>query len=167
MDKKYFVYIGLVVIIIIIFYIAGSNKHNDIIKNQNTNNALSNNTMGTTTNLNNNEATNVDKSQLKIEDLIIGSGKETKNGDKIEVNYIGTLTNGQKFDSSYDRKQTFEFTLGNHEVIQGWDQGIIGMKEGGKRKLTIPPELAYGNKNIGPIAANSTLVFEVELIKIK
>ncbi|OGM37687.1 peptidylprolyl isomerase, partial [Candidatus Woesebacteria bacterium RIFCSPHIGHO2_12_FULL_38_9] len=75
---------------------------------------------------------------MKIEDLKVGTGKEAKSGNKVSVNYLGTLTDGTKFDSSYDRNQPFRFGLGAGEVIPGWDQGVVGMKEGGKRKLTIP-----------------------------
>lgn len=104
---------------------------------------------------------------LKIEDLKVGDGTEAKIGSTISVNYLGTLTDGTKFDSSYDRSQPFEFTLGQGQVIQGWDQGIAGMKVGGKRRLTIPPSLAYGDQATGPIPANSTLIFEVELLEVK
>lgn len=96
----------------------------------------------------------------------VGTGQEAKTGDTVTVNYIGTLTNGKKFDSSYDRKQPFTFTLGAGQVIQGWDQGVVGMKVGGKRKLTIPPELGYGDAPQGTIPANSTLVFEIELLSV-
>jgi len=105
---------------------------------------------------------------LKTEDLIIGNGKEAVSGKLVSVNYVGTLLNGKKFDSSYDRNQSFDFALGGGQVIKGWDLGIIGMRVGGKRKLTISPELAYGEREIpGLIPANSTLVFEVELLDVK
>ena len=105
---------------------------------------------------------------LKIEDIKIGGGIEAKAGNIVTVNYLGTLLNGTKFDSSYDRGQPFSFLLGGRQVIPGWDEGLIGMKVGGKRKLTIPPALAYGEKEIpGAIPANSTLIFEVELLGIK
>jgi FKBP-type peptidyl-prolyl cis-trans isomerase len=106
---------------------------------------------------------------LKYVEMAPGTGKEAKSGNDVEVHYTGWLTNGKKFDSSVDRKETFKFKLGAGMVIKGWDEGVAGMKEGGKRKLTIPPELAYGNKAVGGnlIPANSTLVFEVELIKVK
>lgn len=105
-------------------------------------------------------------SDLKIEDLKVGKGSEAKTGDTIKVNYLGTLTSGTKFDSSYDRNEPFEFTLGQGQVIQGWEQGFIGMKVGGKRKLTIPPQLGYGDQAVGTIPANSTLIFEVELLEV-
>lgn len=105
---------------------------------------------------------------LKIEDLVIGDGKEAVLGKIVSVNYVGTLLDGKKFDSSYDRNQSFEFALGGGQVIKGWDLGVVGMKVGGKRKLTIAPELAYGEREIpGAIPANSTLVFEVELLNVK
>ncbi len=104
---------------------------------------------------------------LTIEDVTVGIGLEAVAGKKITVNYLGTLLNGTKFDSSYDRGVPFQFTLGTGEVIKGWDEGFAGMKIGGKRKLTISPELGYGSAAIGTIPANSTLVFEVELLKVE
>jgi FKBP-type peptidyl-prolyl cis-trans isomerase len=106
--------------------------------------------------------------ELKIEDEVVGTGAEAKAGDTVEVNYLGTLTDGTKFDSSYDRNQTFKFTLGAGEVIEGWDKGFAGMKVGGKRKLTIPSDMAYGDSGIsGAIPGGATLVFEVELVSVK
>jgi peptidylprolyl isomerase len=105
--------------------------------------------------------------QVKTEDLQVGTGKEAQNGNKLTVNYVGTLTDGTKFDSSYDRKEPFTFTLGEGQVIKGWDEGLLGMKEGGKRRLTIPPSLAYGESGSGPIPPNSTLIFEIELLKVE
>ncbi|HSH31911.1 MAG TPA: FKBP-type peptidyl-prolyl cis-trans isomerase [Candidatus Saccharimonadales bacterium] len=117
---------------------------------------------------NNQEATMADSAQqLQISDLAVGSGAEATAGQKVSVHYTGTLTNGTKFDSSLDRGQPFEFTLGAGDVIKGWDQGVAGMKVGGKRKLVIPPELGYGAQSVGTIPANSTLVFEIELLGIQ
>ncbi len=109
------------------------------------------------------------KSGLKYVEQKAGDGKEAKAGDTVSVHYTGTLTNGKKFDSSRDRNEPFRFNLGAGKVIKGWDEGVAGMKEGGKRKLIIPPDLAYGNRDVGNglIPANSTLIFEVELIKVK
>ena len=105
---------------------------------------------------------------LKYEDLKEGTGDEAKKGDTVEVHYTGWLTDGKKFDSSVDRKKPFPFKLGAGKVIKGWDEGVAGMKVGGKRKLTIPPELGYGKEGFpGAIPPNAVLIFEVELLKIK
>ena len=103
---------------------------------------------------------------LKYIDEVVGTGKTPKTGDKVKVHYTGTLEDGTKFDSSLDRNQPFEFPLGVGRVIKGWDQGIASMRVGGKRKLIIPPELAYGTRAVGSIPANSILFFDVELIEV-
>lgn len=105
--------------------------------------------------------------QLQSTDIVVGTGDEAVAGKSVSVNYLGTLTDGTKFDSSYDRNQPFEFKLGGGQVIQGWDQGVAGMKVGGKRKLVIPSSLGYGASANGSIPANSTLVFEIELLAVK
>ncbi len=108
------------------------------------------------------------KSGLKYQELKVGTGGTAKAGDTVVVHYTGWLKNGKKFDSSLDRKEPIEFKLGDGEVIKGWDEGLAGMKEGGKRKLIIPPDLAYGEKGRGKvIPPNAELTFEVELVKIK
>jgi FKBP-type peptidyl-prolyl cis-trans isomerase FkpA len=108
------------------------------------------------------------KSGLKYEDLKVGDGAEAKAGDTVEVHYTGWLKDGKKFDSSVDRKEPFSFKLGAGRVIKGWDEGVAGMKVGGKRKLIIPPELGYGARGAGNvIPPNAELTFEVELLKIK
>ncbi len=104
---------------------------------------------------------------LKIEDLVEGSGPEAANKQTVQVHYTGWLTDGTKFDSSLDRNQTFTFTLGTRQVIRGWDEGVLGMKQGGKRRLTVPGPMAYGSRGYpGLIPPNATLVFEVELVAI-
>lgn len=101
-------------------------------------------------------------------DLKVGTGRAVKSTDTVKVHYLGTLLNGKKFDASYDRKEPFEFQMGVGAVIKGWDDGIVGMKVGGKRRLVIPPALAYGPEQKGEsIPPNSVLVFEVELLGIK
>jgi FKBP-type peptidyl-prolyl cis-trans isomerase len=106
-------------------------------------------------------------SALSIEDVVVGDGKTAEPGKVVTVHYTGYLTDGAKFDSSVDRKKPFEFILGMGQVIKGWDQGVASMRVGGKRKLTIPPELGYGGRAVGPIPANSTLIFDVELLDVK
>ena len=104
-------------------------------------------------------------SGLIIEEITVGSGAEANAGQEVTVHYTGWLTNGQKFDSSKDRGDPFVFPLGGGRVIRGWDEGVAGMKIGGTRKLTIPPDLGYGARGAGGvIPPNATLVFEVELL---
>lgn len=105
-------------------------------------------------------------SGLKIQDLRVGKGKVAQSGQSVSVNYRGTLQNGKLFDQSYGRGP-FDFNLGAGQVIRGWDEGVAGMREGGKRKLIVPSKLGYGETGTpgGPIPPNATLIFEVELIK--
>ena len=106
-------------------------------------------------------------SGLIVEDINIGEGAAAAAGQKVTVHYTGWLTNGTKFDSSKDRNDPFVFPLGGGRVIKGWDEGVLGMKVGGKRKLTIPPALGYGSRGAGSvIPPNATLVFEVELLGV-
>ena len=105
---------------------------------------------------------------MQVTDIVVGTGTEAVAGKKVSVHYVGTLTDGKKFDSSRDRNEAFSFELGIGRVIKGWDQGVAGMKVGGKRKLVIPPELGYGARGFPPlIPSNSTLVFEVELLDVR
>ena len=106
------------------------------------------------------------ESGLTIIDIVLGEGEEAMSGQTVTVNYTGTLENGEQFDTSIGRAP-FSFPLGSGRVIKGWEEGVAGMKVGGKRKLTIPPELGYGSRGAGNvIPANATLIFEVELLKV-
>jgi hypothetical protein len=105
---------------------------------------------------------------LVIKDVTVGKGREARAGDKLEVHYVGTLNDGTQFDSSRTRNTPFTFTIGKGMVIKGWEQGLLGMKVGGRRKLTIPPDLAYGDRGVpGTIPAKSTLNFDIELLSIQ
>ncbi|MGA9980834.1 MAG: FKBP-type peptidyl-prolyl cis-trans isomerase [Candidatus Sulfotelmatobacter sp.] len=104
---------------------------------------------------------------LQYWDIRVGTGEVAKDGDKVKVHYTGWLTTGKKFDSSVDAHQPFDFTIGHGEVIKGWDEGVAGMKVGGKRQLRIPPDLAYGEAGHPPqIPQNATLIFDVQLLKV-
>ncbi len=118
------------------------------------------------------QAENLLKTKMNSEDIVVGTGAEAKSGNTVTVNYTGTFTDGNKFDSNVDPKfrhvEPFSFLLGAGQVIKGWDLGVAGMKVGGKRKLTIPPELAYGAAGApGAIPPNSTLLFTVEFLDVK
>ena len=106
---------------------------------------------------------------LQYQDVVIGTGQEAKNGDAIAAHYLGTLEDGAKFDSSYDRGQPFAFILGKGSVIKGWDIGVAGMKVGGKRKLIIPSDLGYGARGVsgGQIPPNAILLFDIELVGVQ
>ena len=149
---KYLYYIGAgVLVLVAIYFFVGYSNNNSAQQANNT-------------------ANNAKKMEgLKVETLKEGTGdKAAATGSVISVHYVGTLTDGTKFDSSIDRNKPFQFTLGAGQVIKGWDQGLMGMKVGEKRKLTIPSDKAYGDKGItGLIPPKSTLIFEVELLEIK
>lgn len=106
----------------------------------------------------------VDK--LIVDDVVIGNGTEAAVGDTVSVHYIGTLQNGQEFDNSNKRGQPFSFTIGEGRVIKGWEEGVVGMKVGGKRILVIPAAMGYGSKGYGPIPGGATLIFSIELLKV-
>ncbi len=107
-------------------------------------------------------------SGLQYEDIVVGTGASPSQGKTVSVHYTGTLTNGTKFDSSRDKGQPFQFVIGVGQVIKGWDEGVMSMKVGGRRKLTIPPQLGYGARGAGSvIPPNATLVFDVELLDVK
>ncbi len=154
--KAIYIVVGLLVLIIWYFLLTSGGSENLQKEKEDT----TQQTMDTNT------AT--DSAQLKIEDIKVGEGKEVTAGDTVVMHYSGTLTDGTKFDSSYDRGEPFETRIGVGSVIQGWDMGVPGMKVGGKRKLTIPPQLGYGESGAGAaIPPNATLIFEVELLEIK
>lgn len=108
-----------------------------------------------------------DVTELQVTDVTAGDGAEAKAGDCLVVKYYGTLTDGTRFDDNFTTDQAFAFTLGGGQVIQGWDQGLVGLKEGGTRRLVIPASLGYGDQASGSIPANSPLIFEVKLLSIK
>jgi FKBP-type peptidyl-prolyl cis-trans isomerase len=108
-----------------------------------------------------------DAQQLKVEDIKVGTGAAAVAGKTVTAHYTGTLLDGTKFDSSKDRGRPFSFKLGAGQVIRGWDEGVVGMREGGVRKLTVPPHMGYGDRAAGKIPPNSTLLFEIELIKVE
>jgi peptidylprolyl isomerase len=106
-------------------------------------------------------------SGLEYHDVTVGTGPSPQRGQTVTVQYTGTLTNGTKFDSSRDRDEPFQFQIGVGQVIKGWDEGVMGMKVGGRRLLRIPPDLAYKDADMGVIPPNSTLLFDVELLSVK
>ncbi|OGE33554.1 peptidylprolyl isomerase [Candidatus Daviesbacteria bacterium RIFCSPLOWO2_02_FULL_41_8] len=155
---KKIVYIGIVVLLVAgIIYTLTKGKKEENVSTQDSNIPITQASPSATS-----------SAELKIEDIKEGTGSAVKSGDIITIHYSGTLLNGTKFDSSYDRGQPFQTQIGVGQVIKGWDQGLIGMKVGGKRKLTIPPDLAYGERGAGAvIPPNATLIFDLELLDIK
>ena len=146
-QTKYLIGLAIILVILLIFYFLPKKEE--------------------TSSVGQNQQLKIMENGLKIEDIKTGNGAEAKAGNTITAHYTGTLLDGTKFDSSLDRGQPFSFELGAGRVISGWDQGVLGMKVGGKRKLTIPPDLAYGANGFPPvIPANATLTFEVTLLKI-
>ncbi len=105
---------------------------------------------------------------VKVDDIVEGTGPTAENGDWVEIHYTGSLEDGTVFDSSVGKQETLEFQVGRGGVIPGMSKGVLGMKEGGKRKITIPPDLGYGERGAPPvIPANATLIFEIDLMKVK
>ncbi len=155
--KNKFIIVLIILILIVIgtyFLAQGSPKNSEAALSQ-------------SVNQDQNNSINYGIQDMKIETLQEGAGDVVKVGDTITVNYVGTLLDGTKFDSSIDRGQPFQFTPGQNSVIQGWELGVIGMKVGEKRKLTIPPELGYGANGAGEvIPPNATLIFEIDLLSI-
>lgn len=104
---------------------------------------------------------------LKKDDVVVGSGDLAVSGSRVTVHYTGYFTDKKVFDSSVGRNEPFQFVLGAGQVIKGWDEGVVGMRVGGKRVLTVPPELGYGSTDYGPIPGGSTLIFDIELLKVE
>ncbi len=116
---------------------------------------------------NTNNTTTQMQSGFSAKDVVVGGGALAEKGTIVTAHYAGKLTNGQVFDSSYDRNTPIKFILGAGQVIRGWDEGLVGMREGGKRVLTIAPDYGYGAQAVGAIPANSVLVFEIELVDVE
>jgi peptidylprolyl isomerase len=113
------------------------------------------------------QPTGTPPTDLVTHDVVVGEGTAARPGDHVHVHYVGvSFSSGKQFDSSWDRGAPFDFPLGARRVIQGWDFGVPGMREGGRRKLVIPPSMGYGERGMGPIAPNETLVFVVDLVKV-
>lgn len=166
MTQKYQTYIGVAValaVVVLFFVFMGGRPESittEIGSDMNVAGALgSNQTTGTTQGMN-------DVTELMIQDVVVGTGAEAKAGNTVTVEYVGAFTDGNVFDTSRGR-EPFTFSLGAGQVIKGWDQGVAGMKVGGKRILLIPSSLGYGATGAGPIPPNTTLMFEVELLEVK
>lgn len=153
-------YIGVAVAIAVVGFLLFGTQFWGLFSN---NSVVTGSSAATSTNT---TTMDIPASGVKTEDITVGTGPTAKAGDNVTVNYVGMLTDGKVFDSSYDRGEPFTFTLGSNQVIRGWDIGVEGMKVGGKRRLIIAPDYGYGNQNVGPIPANSPLVFEVELLNV-
>ncbi len=150
MSKK--TWIAVAVAVLVVFGLLGGNLINNMFSNQETNQ----------------KEEMAKQEQVQINDVIIGTDVEAIAGKKITVHYTGVFADGKKFDSSRDPgREPFIFTLGAGQVIQGWDIGVQGMRVGGKRILVVPPSFGYGANDYGPIPGNSTLIFEVELLKVE
>ncbi|MFY9484056.1 MAG: FKBP-type peptidyl-prolyl cis-trans isomerase [Patescibacteria group bacterium] len=157
MEKNILLVIGLAILAAIVWY-GGTSKPSTT------------KSTATTTATTSDQSTikNMDEpTELKIEDLTVGTGAELTAGKTATVHYTGTLTDGTVFDSSVERGEPAQFAVGVGQLIEGFDKGLIGMKVGGKRKLTIPAALGYGDKQVSTIPANSTLIFEVELLGVE
>lgn len=176
--KNIFIVFAIVVVVVVGVFLIGTNNDSDknvennqlepgieeSLNNKNTDNVSTDKGGDEMNNLGENKKVN----ELVIEDDVVGSGAEAVSGNIVSVHYTGTLVDGTKFDSSLDRGEPFSFELGAGRVIKGWDLGVVGMRVGGKRKLTIPSDLAYGDRGAPPtIGPNATLIFEIELLSIQ
>lgn len=168
LSKKEWIAVSVALVVIALFFLSKTfiftfltSEISGTTTATNTNTTMNTNTPANT------PAASADTTSLLVKDAVVGTGAEAVPGKTITVNYTGKLTNGAVFDSSIPRGQPFQFVLGAGQVIAGWDQGLLGMKVGGKRTLIIPANMAYGNRAIGSIPANSTLIFDVELLGVK
>jgi len=155
MNKNH--WIAVVVAIVVVGFFAFGGSLFNVYRNIQPQDATFNSQVG---------SVNMSEPGFIVQDLVEGSGEEAKAGDRVLVHYIGALPSGEVFDSSLIREEPFEFIIGAGMVIEGWERGVAGMKVGSRRRLVIPPDLGYGSQAIGPIPANSTLIFEVELLQI-
>ena len=164
--------IGVLVVIVIVLLVVGgsggqpASRESNVATSQTTTDT-SNQTTSTQMQNSSNVQMRTLPDGLQIGDEVVGTGTEAVAGDTVTVNYVGTFTDGTKFDASADHGGAFSFQLGGGNVIKGWDEGVAGMKVGGVRKLIVPPSLGYGSQDYGPIPGNSTLVFEVQLLDVK
>jgi len=161
------VIVGVLVLIIFSYFIFGLNNSSSSPQSASDSVTNTNTASPAVSVATNQTAPTSANEKLQIIDEKVGTGKTVKKGDTVDINYVGTLTNGKKFDASADHGGPFTTQIGVGQVIKGWDEGVVGMKVGGKRKLIIPPSLGYGNQAAGAIPPNSTLIFEVELVGIK
>lgn len=163
LSKKEWIAVSVALVVIALFFLSKTFIFSFLTSTIPDTNTATNTTMDTNSPAN----TAADTTSLLVKDTVVGTGAEAVPGKTITVNYTGKLTNGTVFDSSIPRGQPFQFVLGAGKVIAGWDQGLLGMKVGGKRTLIIPPNMAYGSQAVGDIIpANSTLIFEVELLGV-
>ncbi|PIT96622.1 peptidylprolyl isomerase [Candidatus Campbellbacteria bacterium CG10_big_fil_rev_8_21_14_0_10_35_52] len=160
-NEKIAVFVSLAVIL---FFFAAASIVGFISNKIKVDSIGANASLGELTNERDNKIISSNANNMTITDISLGTGKEAKQGQILTVHYTGALEDGTKFDSSIDRNTPFRFILGAGQVIKGWEIGFFGMKVGGKRKLVIPAELAYGSQDRGNIPANSTLFFDVELL---
>lgn len=172
MNKYYKGIIAVLIILVVLFVISAFEEKDENVKTITTETTETSETADEVTNVEDNltQEQTMDTQNdngLKIEVITGGTGAVAENGQTVSVHYTGVFEDGTKFDSSVDRGVPFEFVLGAGMVIKGWDQGVLGMKVGEKRKLTIPSDLAYGPNDYGPIPGGSTLIFDVELLGVK
>jgi len=167
MNKKTGIVVGIAIVAVFVL-VGGQDLIAGLFNGGSANTQTADTSTITNTNTMPASSTPLDPTQLEMQDTVVGTGATAVAGKQVTVNYVGELTDGTVFDSSLNPGRTpFTFTLGAGQVIQGWDMGVAGMKVGGKRILVIPASLGYGAQAVGPIPANSTLIFQVELLSVK